>query len=69
MRLRSGISWLYLLAHVLCRGVSQSLLAQLKPGMTTNEVAAILGPPTSTSPGKWYYQRFLMVNVGVVELS
>ena len=45
---------------------SDSDFARLKPGMTTNDVMAILGPPSGTSSGHWEYNRFLMYNVGLV---
>jgi hypothetical protein len=45
---------------------SPAMLARLKPGMTTNEVVAILGPPSSVRNGEWVYLRPLMYNVGIV---
>jgi hypothetical protein len=48
---------------------SPDVLARLKPGMTTNEVAAVVGPPTSASNGHWVYQRPLMFNVGIVDFD
>ena len=39
---------------------------RLKPGITTNEVTAIIGPPSSVSSGHWVYTRPLMYNVGLV---
>jgi hypothetical protein len=45
---------------------SVAVLTQLKPGMTTNEVVAILGPPSSIGFGRWVYARPLMRNVGLV---
>ena len=45
---------------------SAAALAQLKSGMTTNEVIAILGQPSSIANGHWVYQRPLMYNVGIV---
>ncbi len=45
---------------------SDAMRARLKPGMTTNEVTAILGPPSSVSSGHWVYTRPLMYNVGLV---
>ena len=45
---------------------SPRVRARLKPGMTTNEVSAILGLPASVSGGHWVYTRALMYNVGLV---
>jgi hypothetical protein len=45
---------------------SDAVRARLKPGMTTNEVTAILGPPSSVSSGHWVYTRPLMYDVGLV---
>jgi hypothetical protein len=45
---------------------SATLRARLKPGITTNEVRAIIGPPSSVSRGHWVYTRPLMYNVGLV---
>jgi hypothetical protein len=45
---------------------SPAVLARLKPGMTTNEVVAVLGPPSSMRNGEWIYLRPLMRNVGIV---
>ena len=48
---------------------SATTLARLKPGMTTNEVVAILGPPSSVLSGRWVYSRALMFNVGLVNFD
>jgi len=48
---------------------SAATLARLKPGMTTNEVVAILGPPSSVLSGRWVYSRVLMFNVGLVNFD
>ena len=45
---------------------SSAVRARLKPGMTTNEVTAVLGQPSSASNGHWVYSRALMYNVGIV---
>lgn len=45
---------------------SDAMCARLKCGMTTNEVTAILGPPSSVLSGHWVYTRPLMYNVGLV---
>ena len=46
---------------------SDALRARLKPGMTTNEVVAVLGPPRQVMPaGHWVYTRAFMYNVGLV---
>jgi len=45
---------------------SDSLRVRLKPGMTTNEVISVLGPPSAVSSGHWVYTRPLMYNVGLV---
>jgi outer membrane protein assembly factor BamE (lipoprotein component of BamABCDE complex) len=45
---------------------SDSIRARLRPGMTTNEVVAILGPPSWSSSGHWEYTRPFMGNVGLV---
>lgn len=50
---------------------SPATLALLKPGMTTNEVKAILGPPSSVDSNHkeyilWAYNRTLLYNVGLV---
>ena len=46
--------------------LSASTRARLVPGMTTNEVLAILGPPSQVSGREWIYRRPLMYNVGLV---
>lgn len=39
--------------------VSRSKLGQIRDGMTTNQVAAILGQPSRISNGRyWYYHKF-----------
>ena len=48
---------------------SDATLARLKPGMTTNEVVAILGPPSSVWSGRWVYSRALMYNLGLVNFD
>ena len=45
---------------------SSAVRARLKPGMTTSEVVAILGPPSSGSSGRWVYSLPFLYNVGLV---
>ena len=51
---------------------SDTIRARLKPGMTTNEVMAILGPPSTVDSGhkeyiQWVYIRpLLLFKVGLV---
>jgi len=48
---------------------SPPVLARLKPGLSTNEVMAVLGPPTAISNGRWVYERPGMFNVGLVNFD
>lgn len=48
---------------------SAATLAKLKPGMTTNEVVAIIGTPSSVLSGRWVYTRAVMYNVGLVNFD
>lgn len=58
----SFIVWRFAFGEVF----SPALRGSLKPGMTTNQVLAILGPPSAVSNGDWIYTRPLMFNVGLV---
>jgi outer membrane protein assembly factor BamE (lipoprotein component of BamABCDE complex) len=54
---------------------SASVRVRLKPGMTTNEVAAILGRPASVDAGhkeytRWVYTRpLLLFKIGLVDFD
>lgn len=62
-----GLLVLAILRHMYGEVFSDSIRSQLKVGMTTNEVRAILGPPSSISPsGHCVYIKPLMYNVGLV---
>jgi hypothetical protein len=57
------LGWRYLADDI----ISEQALARLKPGLSTNEVAAILGPPTKLwVHGEWIYERPLKRQVGIV---
>lgn len=45
---------------------SDAVLSRLKPGMTTNEVIAVLGAPSWASRYQWHYTRPFMSNAGIV---
>jgi len=45
---------------------SDAVRVRLKPGMTTNEVISILGPPSWMTSRQWEYTRPLMFNGGLV---
>jgi outer membrane protein assembly factor BamE (lipoprotein component of BamABCDE complex) len=60
---------LYLIWRVDSRVFSKSQLTQLKPGMTSNEVVTVLGPPTSFRGPQWIYQRPLVFTVGIVDFN
>jgi outer membrane protein assembly factor BamE (lipoprotein component of BamABCDE complex) len=57
-----SLAWRFIYGDVFSRTVR----AQLKPGMTTHEVAKILGPPASTVSGSWVYKRPLMCHWVIV---
>lgn len=56
------LGWQYLSTEIF----SQATLARLTPGLTTNQVAAILGPPSQVLHGNWVYERPLKRQVGLV---
>jgi hypothetical protein len=57
------LGWLYFTAEIF----SQATLGRLTPGLGTNEVVAILGPPTKVwVHGEWIYEHPLKREVGIV---
>jgi len=57
------LAWQYMAAEIF----PKDTLARLTPGLSTNEVVAILGPPSKVwVHGEWIYERPCKRKVGIV---
>jgi hypothetical protein len=61
--LLGAITWRQLNSEVF----SPQMLARLKPGLTTNEVIALVGKPSQIMPaGHWVYDGLSIRSVGII---